>query len=75
MRNEEEVELSINDLGLLNEAMVNIGTLRWVQDLSLVVTATLSLLEESLSDTFVHDDESNVGKRSLAFSLGVVLVS
>ena len=32
VRHEEEVELAIDDLGLLDEARVDVGTLRWVVD-------------------------------------------
>lgn len=54
--------------------MVDIGTLRRVEDLALLVTTTASLLEEPLSDTLVHDDQSHVGK-GVALVLRVVLVS
>ena len=39
VRNEEEVELAIDDLGLLDEASVNVGTLWWVINEVLVVVA------------------------------------
>lgn len=53
MWNKEEVEGAIDDLGLLNETVVNVGSLWWVRD-----TSVGSNLEESLSDSLVNDDES-----------------
>lgn len=32
VRHEEEVEFAIDDFGLLDEALVNVGALRWVFD-------------------------------------------
>ena len=50
MRHQEEIEFAIDDLGLLNEAVVNVGTLGRVYNLA------LGLLEESLTDTLVYND-------------------
>lgn len=51
MRDQEEIEESIDDFGLLNETFINVGSLRWVSNGG-------SCLEESLSDTLVHNDKS-----------------
>jgi len=58
VRHEEEIELAIDDLGLLDEARVDVGTLRRVVDKVLTVV-TGSLLEESLSHTLVHNDQGD----------------
>jgi len=72
VRHEEEVESAINNLCLLDESVINIGSLGRVENLS---TVRLSLLlKESLSHTLVDDDECDVRKGN-AFRLGVVLVS
>jgi hypothetical protein len=39
VRHKEEIELAIDDLGLLDEASVNVGTLWWVINEVLVVVA------------------------------------
>ena len=52
MRHQEEIEGSIDDFGLLNEAVINVGTLWWVGN-----GGVHSLLEESLSNTLVDDDQ------------------
>jgi hypothetical protein len=67
---EEEIELTIDDLGLLHESVVHIGTLGWVEDAALVGV----LFKESLSDTLVDNDQSDV-RKDVALSLRVVLVS
>lgn len=51
MRHQEEIEGSIDDIFLLNKALINVGTLWWV------VNLVHSLLEESLSNTLVDDDQ------------------
>lgn len=61
VRHEEEIELAINDLRLLNEACVDVGTLRRVVDPVLAVRAR-SLLEESLTNTLVHNDQRDLGE-------------
>lgn len=55
---QEEVKLTIFDLRLLDEASVDIGSLRRVLD-ELVSLLGLSLLEESLTNALVDDDEGN----------------
>lgn len=72
VRNEEEVEFAIDNFGLLNEASINISTLRGVENLSLV--RSRGLLKESLSHTLIDDDECDMWE---CFSLGlrIVLVS
>jgi len=59
VRNKEEVKLPVNDFGLFNKAIVDVGTLRWVIDEVLTVVL-LSLLEESLTDPLVHDDQGDL---------------
>ena len=51
MRNQEEVEFSINDFALLYEPIVDIGALGWV--LNACVRAHL---EESLPYSLVYDN-------------------
>ena len=72
MRHEEEVKSAINNLCLLDESVINIGSLGRVENLSSVRLSLL--LKESLSNTLVDDDECDVRKGN-AFRLGVVLVS
>jgi hypothetical protein len=72
VRHEEEVESAINNLCLLDESVINIGSLGRVENLSSVRLSLL--LKESLSHTLVDDDECDVRKGN-AFRLGVVLVS
>jgi hypothetical protein len=75
MRNEEEVETSFDDLGLLHETVVHICTLRRVQDVRGVRPWVISgFLKESLSHTFVDDDECELGEGA-SLRLGVVFVS
>ena len=56
VRNQEKVKGAVDDLGLLNESVVNVGTLGRVSN-GCIGTLSL-LLEESLSDSLVDDDES-----------------
>jgi hypothetical protein len=72
VRHEEEVKSAINNLCLLDESVINIGSLGRVENLSSVRLSLL--LKESLSNTLVDDDECDVRKGN-AFRLGVVLVS
>lgn len=60
MWHKEEIKLTINDLALLNEALVDVGALRRVIDESLAVL--VRLLEESLSHTLVDNDEGDLGR-------------
>jgi hypothetical protein len=59
MRHKEEIKLPINNFRLFDEALIDVGSLRWVVNESLPVL--MSLWEESLSDTLVHDDERDLG--------------
>ena len=59
MGNKEEVELAVYDLTLLNEALIDVGALGWVVDEGLSGTG-LGLLEESLTDTFVYNDQGDL---------------
>jgi hypothetical protein len=57
--NKEKVELSVNNFTLLNEALINVCALGWVVDEGLSGTC-LGLLEESLTDTFVYNDQGDL---------------
>lgn len=69
VRDEEEVELPVYDLRLLNEALINVGSWGWVQDLR------SSLFEESLSYSLVNDDKCDLRSFLIVFSLKSVLIS
>lgn len=56
VRNQEEVEGAVDHFGLLDESVVDIGPLWRVSNGS--IGALSLLLEESLPDSFVDDDES-----------------
>ena len=60
VRHKEEIKLAIDDLRLLNEACVDVGTLRRVVNEVLSIV-TSRLLEESLTHSLVHNDQSDVG--------------
>jgi len=60
VRHQEEIELAVDNFGLLNEASVDVGTLRRVVNEGLPVVAW-RLLEESLAHALVDDDESDLG--------------
>jgi len=60
VRNQVEVELPINYLSLLHEGRVHIGALWWVSDVA------LGLLEESLSDSLVHNHECDLWLRLIS---------
>ena len=72
MRHQEEVELALDDLRLLNEARVNIGSLRRVID-EVLALRSIGLLEEALSDALVDNDESDIG-RGLSRSLIITAI-
>ena len=72
MRYQEEVELALNDLRLLNEAGIYIGSLRRVV-YEVLALRSVRLLEEALSDALVDDDEGDVG-RGLSRSLVVTAI-
>lgn len=67
MGHQEEVEAALNDLGLLDEALINVGSLRRVQNL------VVCLLKESLSHALIDDDECDMGERA-TLRLGVIFV-
>lgn len=54
--------------------MVNVGSLRRVEDLPLLILSAWGLFEESLADSLVDDDQSDVGQFDTLTSW-VVLVS
>lgn len=60
VRDQEEIELPVDHFGLFDEAVVDVGALRRVVDEVLAVLL-LGLLEESLADTLVHDDQCDLG--------------
>jgi hypothetical protein len=68
MRNKEEIEFSINAFWLLYKALIDIGSLRWIVDISSL------LLKESLSYSFVDNDQGNV-RRLILFQFKFVLFS
>jgi hypothetical protein len=79
VRNKEEIELAIDDLRLLNEAVVDVSALRRVGNVgitgSLVVVSAMRRLlildlEESLANTLVDDDECRFGQLDLREFLG-----
>ena len=55
--NKEEVEFAINYFGLLYETLVNISTL-W-RIVNKLLTVAVSLLEESLANSLIHNDKCN----------------
>lgn len=64
VRNEEEIELSVLDFGLLDEASINVGALGRVLN-ELVTLLSLTLLEESLTDALVNDDQRDLRRLDL----------
>jgi hypothetical protein len=75
MRHKEEVKATFNDLWLLNKTVINISSLRRVQDVSGVRAWMIGrFLEEPLSHTLIDDDECGMGE-SVALSFRVVFVS
>lgn len=69
VRNKEEVEGSINDFWLLDESLVDVGTLRWIGD-----TSISTHLEESLSNSLVDNDQSVLWKDWLLSLIEAVLL-
>ena len=64
VRHEEEVERAVDHLGLLDEAVVDVGALRRVRDARIATAGTMSTmtlltaeLEEPLTHALVHDDQ------------------
>jgi hypothetical protein len=68
MRNKEEIEFTINALRLLYKALIDISSLRRIVDISSL------LLKESLSNSFVDNDQGNV-RRLILFQFKLVLLS
>lgn len=67
MRHKEEIEFSINNFRLFDKAVIHVCTLRWVKNL-------LALnFEESLSHSFVNDNQGNM--RKLLIIGGVIFVN
>lgn len=71
VRHEEEIKLAVDDLGLLDEALVNVGSLGRVVDEGRT-GVSLSLLEESLANSLVHDDQGDLGLLNLDRSLALL---
>lgn len=69
VRNEEKVEFAIDNLRLFNEALINISARRWIQYLR------SSFFEESLSDSFVHDNKGDLRSSLVVFSLKPIFIS
>jgi hypothetical protein len=69
MRNEEEIEFAVNNFRLFNESLIQIGSLGWVENLM------ADLFEESLSDSLVDNNQSDLRKRLLLASGLSILVS
>jgi hypothetical protein len=68
MGHQEEIKSAIDDFRLLNEASVDISSLRWVGDGTLSAAGAVSAvaflsahLEEALTDSLIYNDESGLG--------------
>jgi hypothetical protein len=59
VRHQEEVKFTVNHFGLLDEALIDVSTLGRVINESLAVL--VRLLEETLADSLVHNDERHLG--------------
>ena len=59
VRNQEEVEFAIYNFWLLNKAIVDVCTLWWVVN-EILTASMLRLLEESLADSLINDDQSDL---------------
>ena len=59
MRNQEEVEFAIDYFWLLYKAIVDVSTLWWVVN-EILTASMLRLLEESLADSLINDDQSDL---------------
>lgn len=62
MGHEEEIEFTVLHLGLLDKAVVDVRALRWVLN-EFVALLRLALLEESLTNALVNDDQGDLGRR------------
>ena len=59
VRNQEEVEFAIDYFWLLYKAIIDVGTLWWVIN-EILTASMLRLLEESLADSLINDDQSDL---------------
>jgi hypothetical protein len=64
VRHKEEIEAAINDLTLLNKALIDIRTLGRIVYEGLLLLI-LGLLEEALSHPLVHNDKRDLRPLSL----------
>ena len=71
MRNKEEIKSTIDNLGLFNKPIVNICSLWWVGDGSVRV----GHLEESLSYSLVHNNESVLWMLLILICIKTILLS
>ncbi len=69
VRNEEKVKFAIDNLRLFNEALIHVSSRRGIQYLR------SSLFEESLSDSFVHDNKGDLRSSLVVFSLKPIFIS
>ena len=79
VRHQEKVEFSVNNFRLFYKALIDVGTLRRIIDELLAVIH--GLLEKSLTDSFVYDNERNfrrsilwLGSRLFAFFVCLVWI-
>ena len=71
VRNKEEIKLAFYDFGLLDKASINISALGWVVD-EVLTAWLLSLLEEPLADSLVHDYQRDLRSFLLRFFVNIV---
>lgn len=69
MWHQEEIELSINDLGLLHKSLINVGTRRRIND------GRASFLKEPLSHSLIDDNQSNLRRFDILFFGQSVFIS
>jgi hypothetical protein len=69
MGDKEEIKLAVNYFRLLNESLIDVGTLGRVIDELLAVVH--GLLEESLTNSLVYDDKRDFWRS--VFRFGTVL--
>lgn len=58
VRHQEKVEGSVDHLGLLNEFLIDVSSLRWV--VNVIASVKDALLEEPLFDALVYDDQGDI---------------
>lgn len=66
MGDKEEIKLAVNYFRLLNESLIDVGTLGRVIDELLAVVH--GLLEESLTNSLVYDDKCDFWRSVFRFS-------